>query len=70
MRKLDIDKDYLVEMYCTRGMTLLEIACDLGVSRQTVSNKLQEFGIEIKNAKLIKKDSIKIKLKKEVEESL
>lgn len=66
MRKLDIDKDYLVEMYCTRGMTLLEIACDLGVSRQTVSNKLQEFGIEIKNAKYIQahKKPPKKKLKK------
>lgn len=66
MRKLDIDKDYLIEMYCTRGMTLIEIACDLGVSRQTVSNKLQEFGIEIKNAKYIQahKKPPKKKLKK------
>ena len=66
MRKLNIDKDYLIEMYCTRGMTLLEIANDLGVSRQTVSNKLQEFGIEIKNAKYIRahKKPPKKKLKK------
>ena len=54
MRKIIIDKEYLEEMYCNRGMTLLQIACDLGVSRQTVSNKMKEFGLEIKNSDYIK----------------
>ena len=66
MRKIDIDRAYLEEMYCNRGMTLLQIACDLGVSRQTVSNKMQEFGITIKNSDYIKanKKPPKKKLKK------
>lgn len=66
MRKIIIDKAYLEEMYVNRGMTLLEIACDLGVSRQTVSNKMQEFGIDIKNSQYIRehKKPPKKKLKK------
>ena len=66
MRKIIIDKEYLEDMYNNRGMTLLQIACDLGVSRQTVSNKMQEFGITIKNSDYIKahKKPIKKKLKK------
>ena len=66
MRKIIIDKEYLEEMYNNRGMTLLQIACDLGVSRQTISNKMQEFGITIKNSDYIKahKKPIKKKLKK------
>ena len=66
MRKIIIDKEYLEEMYCNRGMTLLQIACDLGVSRQTVSNKMKEFGLEVKNSDYIKahKKPPKKKLKK------
>ena len=66
MRKIIIDKEYLEEMYCNRGMTLLQIACDLGVSRQTVSNKMKEFGLDVKNSDYIKahKKPPKKKLKK------
>lgn len=64
MRKIIIDKEYLEEMYCNRGMTLLQIACDLGVSRQTVSNKMKEFGITIKNSEYIRANKPKPKLVK------
>lgn len=64
MRKIIIDKEYLEEMYVNRGKTLLEIACDLGVSRQTISNKMKEFGLTVKNSDYIRSNKPKQKLKK------
>lgn len=64
VRKIIIDKEYLEEMYCNRGMTLLQIANDLGVSRQTVSNKMGELGITIKNTAFIRANKSKPKLVK------
>ena len=54
MRKFNIDKDFLEKRYCVEKKTLRDIALELGVSRQTISNKLQEYGIEIRNSTYIK----------------
>lgn len=53
MRKIALSRDLLVFLYVEQGMTLKSISEELGVSRQTVSNKLIEYGIEIRNAKYI-----------------
>lgn len=53
MRKYDLDKDFLEKRYCVDKKTLREIAEELGVSRQTVSNKLHEYGIDVRNSEYI-----------------
>jgi uncharacterized protein YlaI/DNA-binding XRE family transcriptional regulator len=62
MRKINIPKDLLVEMYVEKGMTTYEIADELGTSRQTINNKLKEYGVELRNSLFqpkLKKKSIK-----------
>ena len=50
MRKIDLSKDLLHSLYVDQKMTTNKIAEELGVSRSTVSNKLSEYGIEIRNS--------------------
>ena len=51
MRKINISKDLLLELYIERDLTTYQIANELGVSRQTISNKLKIFNIDIKRTK-------------------
>lgn len=60
MRKIEIDKEYLIDRYVVKNMTLKQIGEELGVNRETVSNKLKEFNIP-KRVKIKK-----VKSKKEI----
>lgn len=51
MRKINIPKDLLLELYVEKDLTTYQIANELGVSRQTVCNKLKGFNIDIKDTK-------------------
>ncbi len=53
MRKIALSRDLLYSLYVEQGMTLNAISEELGVSRQTVSNKLQEYNIPIRNSSYI-----------------
>lgn len=53
MRKIALSRDLLYSLYVEQGMTLETISEELGVSRQTVSNKLQEYNIPIRNSSYI-----------------
>lgn len=53
MRKIALSRDLLYSLYVEQGMTLKAISEELGVSRQTVSNKLQEYNIPIRNSSYI-----------------
>ena len=53
MRKIALSRDLLYSLYVEQGMTLKAISEELGVSRQTVSNKLQEYSIPIRNSSYI-----------------
>ena len=66
MRKIRIPKDLLQDLYENQGMTLQQIADEFGVNRQTISNKLKEYGICVRNSKYIKEHKVvkKKKLKK------
>ena len=54
MRKIALSRDLLYSLYVEQGMTLKAISEELGVSRQTISNKLQEYSIPIRNSSYIK----------------
>ena len=64
MRKINIPKDLLVEMYVEKGMTTYEIADELGVHRQTIANKLKEYGIKLRNSRFQPKPKKKVLKKK------
>lgn len=53
MRKIALSRDLLYSLYVDQGMTLKAISEELGVSRQTISNKLQEYNIPIRNSSYI-----------------
>lgn len=57
MRKINIEKSLLYQLYVEEGKSSLAIADELGVSRQTVVNKLKEFNIQIREFRF-KKDLI------------
>ena len=61
MRKIRIPKDLLKELYEDKGMTLQQIADEFGVNRQTISNKLKEYGICVRNSKYISEQKEKNK---------
>lgn len=67
MRKYHFDKDFFHLRYVKERKTLREIALELGISRQTVANKLNEYGIKIRNSalkrRLQKTKPLKIKRK-------
>lgn len=46
MKKIDIPKEKLVELYNEKHLTMFEIAEIYNVDRTTISNKLKEFGID------------------------
>ena len=54
VRKIRIPKDLLVDLYIDKGLTLQQIAEEFGVNRQTISNKLKEYDIPIRNYKYLK----------------
>ena len=67
MRKIRIPKDLLQDLYENQGLTLQQIADEFGVNRQTISNKLKEYGICVRNSIYIrehKEPPKKPKLKK------
>lgn len=67
MRKIRIPKDLLQDLYENQGLTLQQIADEFGVNRQTISNKLKEYGICVRNSTYIrehKEPPKKPKLKK------
>lgn len=65
MRKVNLPKDLLEELYVDKGMTLREIANELGVSRQTIANKLKSYNIIIRNGEYLNSiKKVKVKLVK------
>jgi len=46
MKKIDIPKDKLIELYCEKHLTMFEIAEIYNVDRTTISNKLKQFNID------------------------
>lgn len=66
MRKINLSRDLLYDLYVEQGMSTSQIAEELGVSRQTISNKLIGYRISIRNSKYIRehKPSQKVTLKK------
>ena len=48
MKKILISKELLTKLYITQHLSTKAIANELGVSRQTVTNKLREFNIEVR----------------------
>lgn len=66
MRKINLPRDFLYELYVEQGLSTNQIAKELGVNRQTISNKLQEYNIPIRNSSYIQahKPTPKIKLRK------
>lgn len=63
MRKIRIPKDLLYELYEVKGLTLQQIADEFGVNRQTISNKLKEYGICVRNSEYIRLHNKKPKKK-------
>lgn len=53
MRKLNLPRDFLYDLYVVQGLSTNQIAKELGVNRQTISNKLQEYSIPIRNSSYI-----------------
>lgn len=62
MRKIEISKELLNDMYVNNKLTTYQIAEELEVSRQTVCNKLKYYNIVVKDSKF---KAGKPKLKKE-----
>ena len=60
MRKYNIDKEFLVREYVERGKSLSEVADMLGVSRQTIANKLKEHHLSIRPTNTKKKHRLKL----------
>lgn len=54
MRRLNLPRDFLYDLYVVQGLSTNHIAKELGVNRQTISNKLQEYAIPIRNSSYIK----------------
>lgn len=52
MKKINISKDVLEKLYVEEKRSSKEIGAYLGVSRQTIINKLREHGIEIRPTKI------------------
>ena len=69
MRKKVIPKEFLEQKYIKENLTLKQISELLGVSRQTVANKLNEYGLQIRNSSYISEKKSKkrkfVKVKKE-----
>ena len=53
MRKLNLPRDFLYDLYVVQRLSTNQIAKELGVNRQTISNKLQEYSIPIRNSSYI-----------------
>ena len=61
MRKINLPEDLLRELYVEQGLTTYQIAEELGVNRQTISNKLKEYNIELRDSRF---KPVKKKLKR------
>lgn len=65
MRKVNLPKDLLEDLYVANKMTLREVADELGVSRQTIANKLKSYSITIRNGEYLNSiKKVKVKLVK------
>lgn len=53
MRRLNLPRDFLYDLYVVQGLSTNQIAKELGVNRQTISNKLKEYAIPIRNSSYI-----------------
>lgn len=62
MRKLNLPRDFLYDLYVVQGLSTNQIAKELGVNRQTISNKLQEYNIPIRNSSYIQAHKPKPKI--------
>ena len=59
MRKINLSRDLLYSLYVEQGLTLQQVSEELGVSRQTVSNKLLDYNIPIRNSSYIQEQKSK-----------
>lgn len=50
MRKINLPKDLLYELYVNQKLTTYQIADELGVARQTICNKLKSYSIELRDS--------------------
>ena len=64
MRKINIPKELLIQLYVNEELTTMQIAEELGVNRQTICNKLSEFSIPKKDTRFKKKPKGKKILKR------
>lgn len=48
MEKIDVARDLLEELYVNKHLSAQKIATELGVSRQTIINKLREHQLEVR----------------------
>ena len=53
MRRVSVSKSILERLYYSECRTLKYIAEEFGVSRQTISNKMKEYGLPVRNSKYI-----------------
>lgn len=53
MRRVSVSKSILERLYYSECRTLKYIADELGVSRQTIANKMKEYGLPVRNSKYI-----------------
>lgn len=61
MEKIHISRELLHKMYVDEGKTLKQIGLELGVSRQTIANKLKDYSIPIRpNAMKPKSTRVKV----------
>jgi predicted DNA-binding protein YlxM (UPF0122 family) len=50
MKKINIDKEVLENLYITKKMSSTEVAKELGVSKNTILRRLKECGIKVRTA--------------------
>ena len=63
LRKVNIPKELLQRLYVEEQLTLNQIADEIGVSRQTIANKLKQYGLTIRNSAYIRSEKQKRKKK-------
>lgn len=65
MKKINISKDLLLKLYVDQDLRAYQIADELGTSRQTICNKLADYGIKRRESRYISSPK-KIKLPKKI----
>jgi transposase/uncharacterized protein YlaI len=51
MKKIELSKELLTELYVNKKLTTYQISDELGISRQTVCNYLKEYGIFVRDSR-------------------